>query len=148
MYLSLDSLSEGAVNDLLQELTTWTGDDPSFGALIHRETAGNPLFVVEAVASLRDEGRLPGSAEGWLRAAGEISDHLDNVTRLRLELRYLARLDEDEQLRALLFVEPLAAAQRLRELCPPPSDSMPAPPPDEVVLSPAMLLDDDLDRSD
>ncbi len=65
--LSLEPLGPEVVNELLQELTTWQGDDPSFGDLIYRETAGNPLFVVETVASLRDEGRLPASAEGWLR---------------------------------------------------------------------------------
>jgi ABC-type oligopeptide transport system substrate-binding subunit/DNA-binding SARP family transcriptional activator/tetratricopeptide (TPR) repeat protein len=63
--LWLPPLSEAAVNNLLQALTSWTGDDPSFGALIYRETAGNPLFVVEVVASLRDEGRLPQRAEEW-----------------------------------------------------------------------------------
>jgi ABC-type oligopeptide transport system substrate-binding subunit/DNA-binding SARP family transcriptional activator len=65
--LPLEPLSETAVGELLQELTIWTGQDPSFGKLVYRETAGNPLFVVETVASLQDEGRLPESAEDWSR---------------------------------------------------------------------------------
>ena len=65
--LSLGPLANEAVSELLRELTAWTGDDPSFGALIFRETRGNPLFVVETVASLREEGHLPESAEGWSR---------------------------------------------------------------------------------
>jgi ABC-type oligopeptide transport system substrate-binding subunit len=65
--LSLGPLSNEAVGELLRELTAWTGDDPSFGALIFRETRGNPLFVVETVASLREEERLPESAESWQR---------------------------------------------------------------------------------
>ena len=63
--LSLGTLSEVAMAQLLQELTTWTGQDPTFGELIHRETGGHPLFVVETVASLRDEGRLPEAEKDW-----------------------------------------------------------------------------------
>jgi oligopeptide transport system substrate-binding protein len=63
--LALGPLTEDAVWALLKELTTWTGGEPSFGQLIYQETRGNPLFVVETVASLRDQGRLPQDAEGW-----------------------------------------------------------------------------------
>jgi DNA-binding SARP family transcriptional activator len=65
--LHLSPLTTEAVTQLLQELTTWAGDDPSFGLLLNRETQGNPLFLVETIASLRDEGRLPQSAEAWRR---------------------------------------------------------------------------------
>lgn len=65
--LHLFPITIEAVIQLLQELTTWAGDDPSFGELLNRETQGNPLFLVEMIASLRDEGRLPQSAEAWRR---------------------------------------------------------------------------------
>lgn len=65
--LALSPLSNQAVNELLRQLTTWGGEDASFGNLIYRETGGNPLFVVETIASLRDEGRLPQTAEDWQR---------------------------------------------------------------------------------
>jgi len=65
--LPLEPLSEVAVGELLQELTTWPGEDSSFGTLIYQETGGNPLFVVETVANLHDAGRLPVSAEDWSR---------------------------------------------------------------------------------
>lgn len=67
--LVLVPLPDTPVRALLQELTTWQGIDTSFGDLIYRETAGNPLFVIETVASLRDAGRLPpsGNGAGWLR---------------------------------------------------------------------------------
>jgi DNA-binding SARP family transcriptional activator len=65
--LHLSPLTTEAVTQLLQELTTWAGDDPSFGVLLNRETQGNPLFLVEIIASLRDEGRLPQSADAWRR---------------------------------------------------------------------------------
>jgi DNA-binding SARP family transcriptional activator len=65
--LKLAPLSDLSVAELLRELTTWQGSDPSFSDLIYRETGGNPLFVVETIASLRDEGRLPQSAEDWQR---------------------------------------------------------------------------------
>jgi oligopeptide transport system substrate-binding protein len=65
--MPLEPLSEAAVGELLGELTTWPGEDPSFGTLIYQETGGNPLFVVETVANLYDGGRLPESAEGWSR---------------------------------------------------------------------------------
>lgn len=65
--LHLSPLTIEAVAELLQELTTWAGDDPSFGVLLNRETQGNPLFLVEMIASLRDEGRLPQSVGAWRR---------------------------------------------------------------------------------
>jgi oligopeptide transport system substrate-binding protein len=91
--LALEPLSDAAVATLLQELTTWTGVEPSFGALIYRETAGVPLFVVETVASLREEGRLPESAEGWLRDFWAEPVSIPRGVQAVIETR-LNRLDE------------------------------------------------------
>ena len=91
--LPLEPLSETAVAALLRELTTWPGKDPSFGDFIYQETGGNPLFVVETVANLRDEGRLPESAEGWLRDFRAESLAIPSGVQAVIEAR-LNRLDE------------------------------------------------------
>jgi DNA-binding SARP family transcriptional activator len=91
--LSLEPLKDKAVNDLLQELTPWTGDNASFGDLIYRETRGNPLFVVETVASLREEGRLPENAEGWQRDFWAEQVTIPRQVQMVIERR-LNRLDE------------------------------------------------------
>jgi ABC-type oligopeptide transport system substrate-binding subunit/DNA-binding SARP family transcriptional activator len=91
--LALQALSQAAVDALLQELTTWSGDDPSFGDLIYRETAGNPLFVVETLASLRDEGRLPQSAAEWRRDFRTEAVTIPPGVQMIIEAR-LNRLDE------------------------------------------------------
>jgi oligopeptide transport system substrate-binding protein len=91
--LSLAPLSDEAVVALLRELTTWPGDEPSFGDLVYRETAGNPLFVVETVASLRDEGRLPQDAEGWHRDFRAESVTIPTQVQTLIETR-LDRLDD------------------------------------------------------
>jgi DNA-binding SARP family transcriptional activator len=87
--LALAPLTEEAVGALLEELTTWTGDHPSFGRLIYRETKGNPLFVVETVASLQDQGRLPQNAEGWRRnfdtETVDIPSRVQTIIEARLE---------------------------------------------------------------
>jgi DNA-binding SARP family transcriptional activator/tetratricopeptide (TPR) repeat protein len=89
----VEPLSQEAVGDLLKELTTWTGEDPSFGVLIYRETRGNPLFVVETVASLREEGRLPQSGEGWTREFWTEPLAIPRHVQMVIEAR-LNRLDE------------------------------------------------------
>jgi DNA-binding SARP family transcriptional activator len=91
--LALQALSQAAVEDLLQELTTWRGDDPSFGNLIYRETAGNPLFVVETLASLRDERRLPRSVEEWQRDFRTDAVTIPPRVQMIIEAR-LDRLDD------------------------------------------------------
>lgn len=63
--LHLPVLTLKEVHQLIRELTGWSGENSSFGQLINQETQGNPLFLVETIASLRDEGRLPQSAEMW-----------------------------------------------------------------------------------
>ena len=73
--MELENLSYQAVTTLLQALTTWPGDDPAFGEFIFRETAGNPLFVVETVAGLQEQGCLPLKEEDWPHAF-----HLETVT--------------------------------------------------------------------
>ena len=91
--LALQALSQTAVEELLQELTTWRGDDPSFGNLIYRETAGNPLFVVETLASLRDEKRLPSSVEEWRRDFRTDAVTIPPGVQMIIEAR-LNRLDD------------------------------------------------------
>jgi oligopeptide transport system substrate-binding protein len=91
--VELAPLSDGAVAGLLRELTTWQGEHPSFGDLIFRETGGNPLFVVETVANLRDEGRLPQDAAGWLRDFRTESVAIPGQVQTLIEAR-LSRLDD------------------------------------------------------
>ena len=92
-HLVLSALSDEAVSRLLRELTTWPGEDPSFADLIFRETTGNPLFVVEIVASLRDEGRLPQDTAGWRRDFRAESVTIPTQVQTLIETR-LNRLDE------------------------------------------------------
>jgi ABC-type oligopeptide transport system substrate-binding subunit/DNA-binding SARP family transcriptional activator len=91
--LELAPLSDLSVAELLRELTTWQGDDPSFGDLIYRETAGNPLFIVETIANLRDEGHLPHSAEDWQRDFRAESVTIPRQVQTLIEAR-LNRLDD------------------------------------------------------
>ena len=90
---ALKPLSAEAMVGLLRELTTWPGDDPSFGDLVYRETAGNPLFVVETIASLRDEGRLPQDVAGWQRDFRAESVAIPRQVQTLIEAR-LNRLDD------------------------------------------------------
>ncbi|MBE7551573.1 MAG: protein kinase [Anaerolineales bacterium] len=91
--LGLQPLSDQAVSDLLRELTTWSGTDPSFGALIYKETGGNPLFVVETIASLRDEGRLPQNTTDWQRDFKAETVTIPTQVQTIIEAR-LNRLDD------------------------------------------------------
>jgi DNA-binding SARP family transcriptional activator/tetratricopeptide (TPR) repeat protein len=91
--LRLSPLTIETVIQLLQELTTWAGDDPSFGELLNRETQGNPLFLVEMIASLRDERRLPQSAEAWRRDFRAEQISIPSQVQTIIEKR-LHRLDD------------------------------------------------------
>src|SRR6185295_19044643 len=63
--LALEYLSEDAVADYLSVRSPSHRFPPGLATLIHKRTEGNPLFMVQAVSHLMNEGLIVESAEGW-----------------------------------------------------------------------------------
>lgn len=71
-HVQLRPLPPAAVRHLLKELVN-TDDTASLTALLHRETAGNPLFVVETLRAMVEQGTLHAGQDGrWQITAGAL----------------------------------------------------------------------------
>jgi|GEM_PF-1924499 len=63
--VTINGLTSADVHTLLHELTALPDESTNFGELINRETGGNPLFILETIATLREAGRLPATVAPW-----------------------------------------------------------------------------------
>jgi len=113
LELELERLSEEAIGELLRlKAPDLTGDERAdLSRYLHRESGGNPLFLVAILQSLFEEGVISATSEGHWRVQVEVGEALSRyrgllpreiheVIRARLE-----RLDPKErQLLELLSV--------------------------------------------
>lgn len=63
--LALLPLPEHAVRKLFLTLTNATAESDTFSEQLFAETGGNPLFVRESIATLKDAGQLPDDLNSW-----------------------------------------------------------------------------------
>ncbi len=100
--IELAPLSAGETGELVRRALGLAQEAPRFAARLYRETEGNPLFVLETLRALHDEGLL------YRDQAGEWSTPWDETTADYAELplpagvrqviaRRLARLGPDER---------------------------------------------------
>ena len=63
--ISLDFLTQDEVAQYLELEFPGNGFSPAFAALVHARTEGSPLFMVDLLRYLRDQGAIVKSAGGW-----------------------------------------------------------------------------------
>ena len=86
LRIQLDPLSSFETAELLRETLGTTKIPPSFVASVQRESGGNPLYVLELLRSLRDEGRfVAGGDERLQELSVPVTPGLRAVIRVRLE---------------------------------------------------------------
>ena len=66
--ISLDFLTQDEVAQYLELEFPGNGFSPAFAALVHARTEGSPLFMVDLLRYLRDQGAIVKSAGGWALA--------------------------------------------------------------------------------
>ncbi|MFZ5878302.1 MAG: ATP-binding protein [Chloroflexota bacterium] len=64
---ALSRLDEAATGELIRRSLGLAGPAPLFEIRLHRETDGNPLFILESLRALQDEGVLKRQADGGWR---------------------------------------------------------------------------------
>jgi predicted ATPase len=67
--LSLEPLSPAAVGEIARSLAGEEAET-DLGAFLYRESEGNPLFLVEAVSDLQEQGALRGGEDGCWQWVG------------------------------------------------------------------------------
>jgi tetratricopeptide (TPR) repeat protein len=124
--LRLERLSEGAIGELLRlkAPALAEGERAHLSRYLHRESGGNPLFLVAILQTLFEEGVLTATSEGHWQAEeveevlrryqGLLPREIHEILRARLE-----RLDpKDRQLLELLSVLGSGEWELLRRLWP------------------------------
>jgi tetratricopeptide (TPR) repeat protein len=119
LHINLNGLSPGDVARFM-ELSVGGGLSPSVAEHVHRQTGGNPLFVVEVVRLLASEGRLYETGTLWTRhpiphgVRETIERRLRNLTpECRRALESAATLGESF---ALIMLERVSGVPRERLL--------------------------------
>ena len=94
--IELAGLAPDALNTMLRRIFRRAMFSPEFRASLHRETGGNPLFVVEVLKLLRDEGGIYEQRGTW-RERREVAFDAIPERVYDVVLRRIERLSEDQR---------------------------------------------------
>ncbi|MFH1336783.1 MAG: tetratricopeptide repeat protein, partial [Candidatus Zixiibacteriota bacterium] len=65
LTINLDNLSQTGTRELLDSMFGWKEDTDQLSAVMHEETGGNPLFIIQLMNLLAEEGKMSRLNELW-----------------------------------------------------------------------------------